>query len=463
MTRKITIDSDTSISYIYKDKLFEVENKGTITQRKATGTTEVEIRESAQNAFNVLQIVTEQQTPIDTTGKVVNVDRLVKLTKTDELLNALSYTYDNTGTYIKTIQFNDYVEYPLVLEAEKGKLYIMNTDFIYDLSLNIEPLRYVADICNFYESHLGLVLYNKTISDKNLEAKYLYPKVLYDLLTSYYTPNTRYSNTVNTTIQKDTQNDTLKYTNTIYSSNYKGEFPLSYTLTLNPNNKLIPDTTHEAHIIQLQENIITLTDTVPNYIHIGDTLQLTNVITIVNGTEYSADGNYTVTDIQDNTITVDRNFSTPYVYEPPTLNICGYKTSIHEISREDNSITLTGNVPDMYLIGDTITVEGTKAAINGQDYSLDGEYTISDVQGHKIIVEEQPLTNYPYGETEAPSTPYVYKTIQAGLIQDITNNVITLEANPIQTLTNSDPVYVRYQDSHVEYATATSIDENMGE
>ena len=177
MTRKITIDSDTSISYIYKDKLFEVENKGTVTQRKATGTTEAEIRESAQNAFNVLQIVTEQQTPIDNTGKVVNVDRLVKLTKTDELLNKLSYTYDNTGTYIKTIQFNDYIEYPLVLEAEKGKLYIMNTDFIYDLSLNISSDRYVADICNFYYGQLGLKLDNK-------DTGYLYPSVIYDLITS---------------------------------------------------------------------------------------------------------------------------------------------------------------------------------------------------------------------------------------------------------------------------------------
>ena len=31
----------------------------------------------------------------------------------------------------------------------------------------------------------------------------------------------------------------------------------------------------------------------------------------------------------------------------------------------------------------------------------------------------------------------------------------------IKTLTNSDPVYVRYQDSHVEYATVTSIDSNI--
>lgn len=427
MTRTIPIDADTSISYIYKDSVYEITNKNTFTQRS-----------KVQDAKNVLDIVAPSNT--------VTIDDLVTLSITPELLTSLSFTYNSTGTYIHTIQFNDYKNYPLTLDAEKGKLYIMNSNVIFDLTLNVAGTERVYEVVDFYLRTLGLQLY--TI--ENNVKDYSNITAIHDLLLSYYYPNT---NTVNTIIEREATTTALKYTNKIYASNYSGQQPLTYTLTLNPNNKDVY--TEIANILQLQEDVITLADTVPSTVHVGDKLNLTNAVTIVNGTEYKADGDYTVTAIQDNTITVDKNFPTPYLYTPPTLNLVAYKSLIEEVKREDNTITFDNHADlSSFLIGDTITIKGTTITTEYETLTVDGDYTISDIQGHVITVEEQPATDYTY---TTGTQPYAFKSILVGSISSIDMHTITLESAPTLTLTNSDPVYVTYQDSHREYATISTV------
>ena len=429
MTRTINIDEDTSISYIYKDSMYEIQNKNTTTQRT-----------KVQDAKNVLDIVAPDNT--------VTIEALIELSTTPELLTDLHFTYNLLGTYIQTIQFNDYKDYPLTLDAEKGKMYIMNSNVIFDLTLNIANTQRVYDIADFYFRTLGLQLYSVDSTTKD----YTNVAFFHDLLLSFYTPT---ENSVNTVIKKR-EDSTLFYTNQIYASNYSKQQPLTYTLTLNPNNISVYSTI--ANILQLQDNIITLTDTVPSTIHVGDNLHLDNVITTINGTQYSADGNYTVTEIEDNTITVSDNFPTPYLYTPPTLNLVAYKSLIEEVSRTDSTITFN-NQSDLssFLIGDVITVKGTTITTEYETLTVDGDYTISNIQGHVITVEEQPKTDYTY---TTGTQPYAYKSILIGAITTIDTPTITLEATPIQTLTNSDPVYVRYQDSHKEYATVNTVSSN---
>ena len=434
MTRRITIDTDTSISYIFKDATYEIQNKGTITERT-----------NVNDAFNVLKVVAPTTT--------VTKNDLISLANTYELLTSLSYTLNSTGSYIHTIQFNDYKDYPLTLDAEKGKMYIMNSNVMFDLTLNVSNTDRVLSISDFYYRTLGLQLFTRNVNTRD----YSNIAFLHDLLLSYFTPTTD-NNTVNTLVEEDTENNSLKYTNKIYSSNYSKQLPLTYTLTLNPNNTYTPSTTQQAHILQLQENIITLTTTTPDWVHVGDILNLSNVNTTVNGTTYTADGTYTVTGIEDNTITVSENFPTPYLYQPPTLNLVAYKSFIEAISREDNTITVD-NQTDLssLLIGDIITVTGTVIDTGLERLTVDGTYTISAIHGHTITVEEQPITNYSYS---TGTQPYLYKSMLIGNVANITKgdttSTITLESNPlIETLTNSE-IYLRKQDNTVQYLTTTA-------
>ena len=87
--------------------------------------------------------------------------------------------------------------------------------------------------------------------------------------------------------------------------------------------------------------------------------------------------------------------------------------------------------------------------------TVDGTYTISDIQAHKIIVEEQPSTDYTYNDEE--NQPYLYKRILVQNIDTINNKTVTLEDTPLITLTNSDPVVVIYQDKHEEFSTVSNV------
>ena len=425
MTRTITIDTDTSISYIFPDKVFQINNKDTSTTRT-----------TAENAKNVLDIVAPDNpyTPQDL------IDTLVTPMET---INKLSYTWNTTGEYIQTIQFNDYFKYPLTLDLDKNKLYIMNSNIIYDLTLNESPTPRIQYIQAFYSNTLGLL-----ITENDL-------RKIYDLLYSFYQP------TVYNTIAQRQYDSTgnrlpLSYTNQIKLSNHSNTSKATYTLTMNPNNTY--SYTELARILQLQENVITLASTVPEEIQIGQTLTLYNTNTTVNGMTYTADGNYIVESIGTNTITVNENFPTPYIYEPPTLNAVAYKSFIESIDRDTNTIHVDNQADlSQFLIGDQIQVKGTVITTEYETLTVDGTYTIQDIQAHKIITEEQPLTNYEY---TTGNQPYTYKRILVQNISSIDTDTIVLEDTPLITLEADTPVVVIYQNKAEEFSTVNTIEDN---
>ena len=437
MTRTITIDTDTSISYIFPEKVFQITNKETSTTRTLL-----------DNAYNVLKVVAGDNPT--TTVIVDNVPTTVPVTPQYiidtivtpmETVNNLSYTWNSTGAYIQTIQFNDYSKYPLTLDLNKNKLYIMNSNIIYDLTLNESPTPRIQYIQAFYSNTLGLLI---TFND--LEK-------IYDLLYSFYLP-TVYNNIAPRQTDSTGNRLPLSYTNQIKLSNNSNTSKATYTLTMNPNSTY--NYTELARILQLQENVITLASTPTETINIGQTLTLYNANTTVNGTTYTADGDYIVESIEDNTITVDKEFPTPYLYEPPTLNAVAYKSLIESVERANNTITLDNQADlSQFLIGDQIQIKGTTITTEYETLTVDGTYTISDIQAHKIIVEEQPSTDYTYNDEE--NQPYLYKRILVQNIDTINNKTVTLEDTPLITLTNSDPVVVIYQDKHEEFSTVSNV------
>ena len=427
--REIIIDDDTRIYFIYEEKKYYIENKSTTTYRT-----------TAQNAKAVLDIVAPSNT--------VTLAQIEALSTTYETLTSLSYTWADNGSYLSTIQLNDFKKYPFTLDTEKGKLYIMNTELIFDLTTNEDKLQRLSYIRSFYYTKLGL---DVSLNDLG---------IIYDTIVQYYSP-TPYVQIVKP------QDNTVqpKHNNILQLSNFNSKSPAVYSLTCNPRNKYTSTTI--AYILSLQDKVITLTNSVPSLVHVGDVLTISNAITYVENNPYYADGNYTVTEIGENTITVNENFPTPYVYTPPVFNVVAYKSLIEEVSREDREITVTDSSDlDAFLIGDVIHVQGTTITTEYETLTVDGAYTIQAIgtkekSGHTkkvITVEETPPTNYTY---TTGTQPYIYKRIAVAEVNNITSTTVTLASTPTVTLTNSDPVSVLYPNGTEEITAITNISSNV--
>ena len=426
--REIRIDEDTRIYYIYEDKTYYIENKNTTTART-----------TATNAKHVLDIVAPSNT--------VTIDDLISLAETYETITSLSYTWEDTGAYIKTIQLNDFSTHPICIDCEKSKLYIMNTDVIFDLSINIDKKSRLTPIYSYFLHTLGLRIDTDIVNLPNLT-------IIYNTLMQYYTPTVY--NVIGTRQVDDSGNPLpLRYTSNIKLSNYTNTSPVLYTVTPNPNSLYTP--TPIANILQLESNIMTLTTPVPSSIHVGDTLTVTNAVTTVDTTTYTADGTYTIQSIHDNTIYTTENFNSPFLYVPSTVSAVAYKSSIESVSREDRTITFS-TLADLsnFLIGDTITIYGTTIETEYETLTIDGNYTISDIKNHTITVEETPVTDYTVTEGQ---TPYAYKKILIGNIDTITDNTITIEENLLPSITTNSPVVIeRIDDNSTIYTTLTNIE-----
>ena len=416
--REIIIDDDTRVYYIYEDKSYYIENKATVTPRT-----------TATEAKRVLDIVAP--------ANIVTIDDLISLAETYETLTSLSYTWDSTGAYIKTIQLNDFKTHPITIDCTKSKLYIMNTQMIFDLTLT-EGRRYRLDTMQaYYRDTLGLDLTLQELTD------------IYTILTSYYNP-TPYN-----VIGEREDNLPLYYTNQVKLSNYRGTAPSIYTLTKNPNNSYTYTTI--GHILLIEDNIITLSTPAPDTLKVGQTINVSNTVTTVDTAEYTADGEYTVKAIQGNLIYTTENLSSPYIYQPPVLSITAYKNNIQSVSRDNSTITLT-NTPIQYLIGDQITVVGTVITTEYETLTVDGTYTITDINSNTVTVDTQPITDYTYTEG---TQPYIYKNIPANNINSINTNHITVEGALYNKVEVGTEVAVMYQDNSIVYTTVTGIDNNI--
>ena len=384
--REIIIDTDTTVGYDFEKHSFFVTNKGTTTYRE----TNTEIKK-------VLDIVAPDNT--------VSLNDLYLLSTTYEALKTLSYTWEDTGSYIKTIQLNDYARYPLTLDAEKSKIYVMNSTTIFDLTLNEGRRDRLIQIQAFYRDTIGLL-----VSLPDLQ-------VLYMLLVSFYNP-TCY-NVIEENTDTMTGEYTIKYNNTLKLSNYRKTSPATYSCLLNPTEEY--NYNPIASIGRIEGNAIHLTAQVPAVVKPKTTINITNTLTEVPPETYSADGTYVVKEVTDNIIYTTENLPSNFSVTLPTLNYVAYPTYITEIDRDRQTITLTNSATD-FLIGDKVAVRNATVTTDIETLSLDGFYTITGIEDNVLTVEEVPLTNY----SSTSETAYLYKPLPTSSIISINNDIVTL-------------------------------------
>lgn len=431
--REIRIDEDTLIGYDYEKRYYYITNQATTTTRI-----------TAQRAKQVLDIVAP--------SNAVTIEDLNTLATKILSLEKLYYTWEDTGAYIKTIQLNDYAKYPLTLDAEKKKLYIMNSPLVFDLILNVDMKHRLEQMQAFYKDTVGLLVDLRIL------------RTLYTVLTNYLYDSTTMSYTykpacynVLQSIDYEDNTHALIYTDTLKLFDYLGTARANYTCTLNPHKQYTP---HKiADILRIEGNAITLAGTVPSSIQKGSTITLTNTATTVDTTSYSANGTYTVSSIEGNTIYTTENLPANFYVLFPTLNIVAYKTTIQEINREKQTITLT-NPATNFVVGDKVMVRGAKVDTEYETLTLDRFYTIIGIEGNTLYVEELPLTDYTPTE---PYTAYIYKPIEVGSVTNIsTGGVIEVtEGEYYSKLTTDTEVVEITPDedlTELQYATVTSID-----
>lgn len=424
--REIVIDEDTRVYYVYEEKLFYIENKETSTPRT-----------TATEAKKVLDIVAPSNT--------VSLDDLISLAETFETLTELYFTWDDKGAYIKTIQLNSFKEHPIAIDCEKAKIYIMNTEYVFDLTLT-EGRRNRLNIMQlYYKDTLGLELSLQQLED------------LYILLVGYYSNPTPY-NVIATPV--NTPANQRRYGSYIQLSNYRNVSPAVYNVERNPKNQF----TYEnvvGHIIQGENNIVTLSATASSSIHVGQELVIDNADTVVDTTTYTANGTYIVQSVSDNKVYMTENLSSPYSYTPATVSIVAYKNSITSVSRDTNTITVS-DTPTSYLVGDKITIHGTVIQTEYETLTLDGTYTITSINDKNIAVSEPILTDY---TTPSGATPYIYKAIFANNINTVANNNIVVEGDLSPKIVVVNPpqeIVIYYPDTDtLEYTTVTGIEGNL--
>ena len=415
MAREIIIDEDTLVGYSFPTGTYYVTNKNTTTTR----TTKEEIKQ-------VLNIVAP--------SNQITLEDLQTLSTTLETLYSLSYTYADNSAYIKTIQLNTYEENPLTLDLDLKKLYIMNSNLIFDLTLN-EALEYrVPYLIDYYEKTLGLQITTQQMS------------YLYTLLTSYYSP-TYYNQ-----ITKAENTNTLYYTNIFNLSNYNNSLKETVSCTYNPNDIYTGNTIADISHINQDTRTIQLTSSIPSILEVEDKIIINNATTIIDSIPYSLDGTYTITglDQEANIIQVAETLPVSYDQEYLTLYLITSQTNIVEINRENFTITLS-SIPNTIKIGDKIYVTGTQQTLNEETVSADGEYTIANMTGNSLIVQEQIPINY----TGEGAT--VYKELPIAYIQSISNNVVTLFSAPTTPINVGDKVSINSNIFVVQSISSTVI------
>lgn len=375
--RYIEIDEDTTVGYNYLKQAFYVTNKETTTYRKTI--------EEIKEVLNAIQVTT------------VTDEELQTIYSTDEELIELFYTWEDTGSYIRTIQFNSYNTHPLTIDCPKSRLYIMNTPIVFDLTADELITERVKKLCSYYLNKLGL-----HISQENM----LY---LYNLLISFYKPTC-----YNQIKQPTDKTEPLYYNNMFLSSNFNGKAKALYSCQYNAIGTT--DYTLTGYVESTDTSTNTIKTVRPiDTLQIGMQIHLQGTNTTIDGTDYSADGTYTVTYTEDNTIYVSENIPVSYQFPNQVCSVASSRTQILSIQRDTRTVTLTTSVPDTLYVGDTIHIIGTDIQEEyDQTISCNGTYTIQAIEDNTITTVEELPTNF------TGTTGYIYKDILLGNIKSIT-------------------------------------------
>ena len=309
---------------------------------------------------------------------------IASLKATMETLTSVSYTWEDTGAYIKTIQFNDYKDFALQIDCEKSKLFIRNSEVTYDLTVDesVDDVR-VPYLCSFYATKIGL-----TITQTDM-------KYFYNLLVSYYTPKMYY------VINPYEDNTPLTYSNICKSSNFDKSSPVDYSFTYNPFNDVYKTNLCSISSVDNVTNKVSVFGvSVSNWLT-TDTLGIKNTETVLDTGIFSADGEYPITklplsggNLYPCDITVEGNIPVSYTFPYISCYYMSAEGSIEEIDRNNNTIKLVNQVPSSIAVGDKIFVNGTSLTTTFETLSCDGKYTVIAIDNKTITVQETLSINF---------------------------------------------------------------------
>ena len=401
-----TLDEDTKVGYGFQSKLYFIDNKGTRTTRV-----------TSQDIFNVLNIVTNSTpyTKVDNVVTPITKGMLDSLAETDEEVTSLSCTYEDSGAYIKTITLNDYDYYPLTIDCDLSKLYIMNTDKVYDLTLNIDPQTYIDDLIFFYSDTLGL---------DNTQLTSLIPSI-YSLLTSYYSPHI-----TNMITKRQDSSTPLYYNNLIKLSNYNNTGTLTYTLTINPDNIANLDKLGDIIGVDQDTKTLTIIPSTPfsTFPETEDSnVYISGLSETIGAETYTADGEYTCisTDTTNNTLVVKEALPFSYSFPYPKVYLQYPNIGITSVDNRTASIVVSSATG--FNVGDTLTIYGSPDNVN------DGEYNIVGINGTTISLDSTP----PVSMTSNCGSATVLRYLAEASSIDRTNGIVTFRTPLLEVPTTS--------------------------
>lgn len=277
------------------------------------------------------------------------------------------YTIEEDGSYVRTIQFNKWKDYPLTVNCAEGNVSIRNSNILYSLDIKEDPTIRIRHFCTFYLEKLGL----------HIEEKYM-RGAYYFLVNQYLKPNF-----YNKVIQEDS--GALAYDNNFFMANFNDKSPVVCNGTRDPYGE-------DSEELELS-NII-LIDSADNYVYLQDDIQedssykynlregfkvrISNSSYEADGTNYSADGDYTVDRIDSDGRTIFLKEPIKASVEAPKCFVQSDLTPIVSMSRDDKKIII-GSVPNNVIIGDTIHVTGANVVTEHEVISCDGSYTVTDI------------------------------------------------------------------------------------
>ena len=406
--RHFDIDNYT-VGYDYPKKSYYVTNKDTTTYR-----------EDFQNFLEVLHALY-----IDITEELK--EKLLECKNRDETIgeaNSLYHTWESTGLYIQSIQFNEWSDYKLCIDCNKGILYISNSNTIFDLKANESLEIVIAPLLrSYYKDTLGLSITQEQMLSICKFLIYFYKPTCVNLMTA----------TEETTLNPKE----LYYTNTFKLTNFNNTSKAEYTCINNPYNQYTYTSIGDIKAIDSNTSSIILTEPLSE-----ETIQLYNLkensqITItgsnivIENEEYTDDNTYTISSIHGDTISVKEVIPTYYSFPYIECRVIGYSYNIESIDHETNSITLAENpVSESVLVGDTIHISGANINRGYTILEIDGTYTVKAIEDNIITVEETIPTTYSY--TDSAEIPFIYKESYIGKIKDIEEerNLILLNEIP---------------------------------
>lgn len=429
MLRRLNVNTEKTIvvGYNYLITQFYVTNKDTTTYRN-----------TAEEVKEIIDIVCPDNT--------ISLSAIVQLSVIYETLEALYYTLSETGSYISSIQLNDHEEYPLCLNPDTNALFIKNSNLIFNLTLNESIDLRVGMIQSFYKEHVGIQISLPELREIYNVIVNTYKPYVYNLIT-------------------DSSTTPVVFSNSFASSNWSKKGKGTYECVTNPyntftNTNTIPTTYIEE--INSSTNTITTVNNIPSSLTPNTTISITGTTVEEPTYTYSADGEYTIQSVTDNTIVTKEAIASPYTYNYPKAYINNTTITIDSIDRDTATVTLSDTVPDNITIGDIVYINNTQQTINNETVSCDGEYIVGSISENTITLQTQPNTNYTYTEgTQATLTKRTFISNVISIVEDTdTPNyyLISLRTPETRTLTINNIVVITYNNTTTTY-TLKSYDE----